>query len=113
MLNANVAYLAIPVVIKNNDNTTTVISNTTTIVDPSSDQGDDDPLSPAAIANLLSILSSLGSIVVGLLLSRQHRTKARESALDAVRPVWKLRTSPLLIRLCAVRQTTFQIGHTR
>jgi hypothetical protein len=85
LLIANVAFLAIPVVINNNDNTTTVLSNSTITIDPSSNRSGGDPLSPAAVANLLSILASLSSVVVGLLLSRQYRTKAKESAGEAVR----------------------------
>jgi chaperone required for assembly of F1-ATPase len=60
LLNANVAFLAIPSV-------------------------DESPeASPAQIASLLSIVSSVGSIILGLLLVRQHRTKAKEEASEAV-----------------------------
>ncbi|KAF9568673.1 hypothetical protein CPC08DRAFT_746116 [Agrocybe pediades] len=60
MLNANVAFLAIQSV-----------------------DTDTDPYrSPAQISSYMSVVASIGSIVLGLLLIRQNRTKNRESADD-------------------------------
>ena len=63
LLNANVAFLAIPSVDSNQNSVT-----------------------PAQIASYLSIITSVGSILLGLLLIRQHRVKAKETADDAVSP---------------------------
>lgn len=41
-------------------------------------------MSPSAVLSQLSIITSLGSIIVGLLLIRQLRISAKESADDAV-----------------------------
>ncbi|KAH9478558.1 hypothetical protein JR316_0009015 [Psilocybe cubensis] len=57
MLNANVAFLAIQSV----------------------DINDDPHRSAAQIASYLSVVASIGSIVLGLLLTRQNRTKTRET----------------------------------
>lgn len=57
LLNANVAFLAVP------------------SVDPGSRNR-----TPAQLASYLSIITSIGSIVIGLLLLRQHRTKPIESS---------------------------------
>ena len=65
LLNANVAFLAVPLII--------------------SGQGAQLWASPAQVASLVSIVTSMGSIVLGLLLVRQHRATARESAEAAVR----------------------------
>ena len=56
LLNANVAFLAIPG------------------VDPANNT-----LTPAQFASYLSIIASLGSIVTGLLLLRQYRTKSQDA----------------------------------
>jgi len=61
LLNANVAFLAIPSV----------------------DIGDR-ARTPAQLASYLSIITSLGSIVTGLLLLRQHRTKPQDAAEEVV-----------------------------
>lgn len=61
LLNANVAFLAIP--------------NVGT---------DDQTLSGAQISSYISIATSIGSILLGLLLIRQNRVKARETANEAV-----------------------------
>jgi hypothetical protein len=62
MLNANVAFLAIQTVDVNNH-----------------------PYrSPAQISSYLSIIANIGSIVLGLLLMRQNRTKSKETADEAV-----------------------------
>ncbi|KAH9855343.1 hypothetical protein C2E23DRAFT_858007 [Lenzites betulinus] len=62
LLNANVAFLAIP------------------SVDDGSKQ-----LSAAQISSNLSIVTSVGSILLGLLLIRQHRVKSKDTADDAWR----------------------------
>lgn len=41
-------------------------------------------MSPAAVLSQVSTIASLGSIIVGLLLTRQLRMTAKESADDAV-----------------------------
>ncbi|KAI5120087.1 hypothetical protein M0805_001243 [Coniferiporia weirii] len=63
LLNANVAFLAIAVVLSNNNGLL---------------------FSPAAVASQVSMIASLGSIIIGLLLVRQLRISARESANDAI-----------------------------
>ncbi|OCH87221.1 hypothetical protein OBBRIDRAFT_172478 [Obba rivulosa] len=65
LLNANVAFLAIP------------------SVDPGSDQ--DKPRSAAQIMSYISMIFSVGSIILSMLLTRQHRLRARETADDVVR----------------------------
>jgi len=64
MLNANVAFLAIQSI----DEEATLPQR-----------------SAAQLASYVSILASIGSIILGLLLVRQNRTKTRESAVEAVR----------------------------
>ena len=61
LLNANVAFLAIPSV----------------------DSGDH-TRTPTQVASYLSIITSTGSVVVSLLLLRQHRTKPHDSAEEVV-----------------------------
>ena len=61
LLNANVAFLAIP------------------SVDPGKHIR-----TPTQIASYLSILTSIGSVVTGLLLLRQHRTKPQDAAGEVV-----------------------------
>jgi hypothetical protein len=63
ILNANVAFLAIQSV----DNA-------------SSKPG----RSPAQLASYLSLVTSAGAVILGLLLVRQNRTKPRESPAEAV-----------------------------
>ncbi|EIW55210.1 uncharacterized protein TRAVEDRAFT_31017 [Trametes versicolor FP-101664 SS1] len=60
LLNANVAFLAIPSV----DNGT-------------------DQLSAAQISSNISIVTSVGSILLGLLLIRQHRVKSKDTPIEA------------------------------
>jgi hypothetical protein len=67
LLNANVAFLAIP------------------SVDPG-----DRLRSPAQLASYLSIITSIGSTVTGLLLLRQHRTKPHDAAEEVVRDILDL-----------------------
>ena len=62
LLNANVAFLAIPSV----------------------DPGYGTHRTPAQLASYLSVAASIGSIVTGLLLQRQHRTKPHDSAEEVV-----------------------------
>ena len=62
LLNANVAFLAIPSV----------------------DSGDG-AITPAQISSFLSIVTSVGSILLGLLLVRQHRVKSKDTAEEAHR----------------------------
>ena len=61
LLNANVAFLAIP------------------SVDPG-----DHIRTPAQLASYISIVTSIGSVVIGLLLLRQHRTKPQDAADEVV-----------------------------
>ncbi|KAH7924789.1 hypothetical protein BV22DRAFT_1119960 [Leucogyrophana mollusca] len=61
VLNANVAFLAVPGV----------------------DLGTGGNESPAQIASYISIVNSVGAVILGLLLVRQNRTKGRESAEEA------------------------------
>ena len=68
MLAANVAFLAIPGVMFSNTNSGNLV------ILPSSSQ----------IASLLSVESSAGSIVIGLLLIRHNRTKQELDPLEAV-----------------------------
>ncbi|KAJ4490178.1 hypothetical protein J3R30DRAFT_3360973 [Lentinula aciculospora] len=64
LLNANVAFLAIQSV----------------------DNSSDSPgRSPAQIASFLSIVASFGSIILGLVLARKHRAKAKDTAEDAAK----------------------------
>lgn len=63
LLNANVAVLAIQSV---------------------DDGGADGARTPVQISSYLSIAMSIGSIILGLLLVRQNRTKGKESAPEAV-----------------------------
>jgi len=58
LLNANVAFLAIPSVDPSSNNDTHTYSRT-----------------PSQIASYLSVIAAVGSIITGLLLIRQHRTK--------------------------------------
>jgi hypothetical protein len=46
--------------------------------------GNGDPGSATQIASFLSTVASVGSIIIGLLLYRQNKTKDRESAVCAV-----------------------------
>lgn len=62
MLNANVAFLAIQSV----------------------DVDNDPHRSAAQIGSYLSVVASIGSIVLGLLLIRQNRTKNRETVHEVV-----------------------------
>ena len=61
LLNANVAFLAIPSVDLGNHIRT-----------------------PVQLASYLSVIASVGSVVTGLLLLRQHRAKPQDAAEDVV-----------------------------
>lgn len=63
LLNANVAFLALPSV----------------------DSGEGNR-SPAQVVSSISIMSSIGSILIGLLLVRQYRVRPRDTVEEAVRP---------------------------
>ena len=86
LLSANVSFLAVPIVINNaNDLTINITSANNTSGNPSFiANGNNEPLSIAAVVSQVSILTSLGSIIIGLLLIRQHRTKGKETATAAV-----------------------------
>lgn len=77
MLNANVAFLAIPDVIIFPDNN----------LEPGAGNNIQSYLSPlrspAAIASYVSIICSVGSIVLGLMLVRHNRTRNRDVAPEA------------------------------
>ncbi|KAJ7754473.1 hypothetical protein B0H16DRAFT_1542487 [Mycena metata] len=74
VLNANVAFLSIQSV----------------------DQGGPaDSRSPAQISSYLSILTSIGSVIIGLLLAKQNRNQDRGTAPDAARFIYT-RTHPTL-----------------
>ncbi|KAE9407933.1 hypothetical protein BT96DRAFT_55301 [Gymnopus androsaceus JB14] len=64
LLNANVAFLAIQSI----DNASTNPGR-----------------SPPQIASFLSIVASFGSIILGLVLARKHRAKAKDTAYDAAK----------------------------
>lgn len=66
MLSVNVGFLAIPGIVPTNNNNTTL------------------PPNPSQIISYLSLIASVGSIVVGLLLVRHHRTKQEEDPNGAV-----------------------------
>jgi hypothetical protein len=75
VLNANVAFLAIQSVDNNG-----AISSTR---------------SPTQISSYLSMLTSIGSIIIGLLLVKHHRNRDRASAADAAHFIFH-RTHPTL-----------------
>ncbi|KAJ3788474.1 hypothetical protein GGU10DRAFT_306920 [Lentinula aff. detonsa] len=64
LLNANVAFLAIQSI---------------------DDSSDSPGRSPEQIASFLSIVASFGSIILGLVLARKHRAKAKDTAEDAAK----------------------------
>ncbi|KAH9061121.1 hypothetical protein EDB87DRAFT_484421 [Lactarius vividus] len=80
MLTANVGFLAIPGVVISNIN-----SN-----DMSSASKLDIYVSPAQIASSISILASVGSIVIGLFLVRHNRSKQKEDPAGAVSGLGRL-----------------------
>jgi len=73
LLNANVAFLAIPATLGNGGQP---------------GQGPNiHGRSAAEIASYASVLASIGCIILGLLLDRQNRTKERQTAYEAVRSI--------------------------
>ena len=72
LLNANVAFLSIP----------------TTLVNGGGGQGPSvHGSSLAELASYASAFTSIGCIILGLLLERQNKTKERETAFEAVRSI--------------------------
>lgn len=59
-------------------------ANVSFLAIPSVDQASEEA-SWSQILSILSVIASIGSIILGLLLVRQHRTKSKDSAEDAVR----------------------------
>jgi hypothetical protein len=80
MLTANVGFLAIPGV---------VISNINNRLITSADQLNIF-VSVSQIASSMSILASVGSIVIGLLLIRHNRSKQKEDPAGAVSELYRL-----------------------
>jgi hypothetical protein len=60
-----------------------LIVNVAFLAIPSVDPGDS-TRSPAQLISYLSVITSIGSIVMGLLLLRQHRTKPQDAAEEVV-----------------------------
>ncbi|VDC00131.1 unnamed protein product [Peniophora sp. CBMAI 1063] len=86
MLTANVSMLSVPDVIlfPDNDNAPGAGNNVQSYLAPLR--------SPAAIASYVSIVCSVGTIVVGLLLIRTHRTKNHDDVNEAVAFMNRLET---------------------
>jgi ABC-type cobalamin transport system permease subunit len=74
MLTANVGFLAIPGVVLSNLSGTSLISASQVVIFTSASQ----------IASSLSVIASIGSIMIGLLLVRHNRTKQKEDPAGAV-----------------------------
>ncbi|KAI9455803.1 hypothetical protein BJY52DRAFT_1278919 [Lactarius psammicola] len=74
MLSVNVGFLAVPGVLPSINNTTNPATTPTT---------------PNQISNYLSLIASVGSIVIGLLLVRHHRTKKEEDPDGAARYLYQ------------------------
>jgi hypothetical protein len=89
LLNANVAFLSIPSV----DSGFNVLSRT-----------------PAQLASYFSIVTSVGAVVLGLLLSRQTHTKRRDSPREAV-SIFLLFTCHFFLKL-NVAQSAFMVRMT-
>ena len=60
-----------------------LIANAAFLAAPNVDLGNRDR-TPVQLTSYLSIITSIGSIVIGLLLLRQHRTKPQEAAEEVV-----------------------------
>jgi hypothetical protein len=69
LLTANVGFLAIPGVVLSNLSGTGLTSASEVVIFTS----------PSQIASSLSVVGSIGSIIIGLLLFRQNRTKRWEN----------------------------------
>ena len=74
MLTANVGFLAIPGVVLSNLSGTNITAASQVVIFTS----------PSQIASSLSVLASIGSIMIGLLLVRHNRTKQKEDPAGAV-----------------------------
>jgi hypothetical protein len=74
MLTANVGFLAIPGVVLSNLSGTNISAASQVVIFSS----------PSQIASSLSVLASIGSIMIGLLLVRHNRTKQKEDPAGAV-----------------------------
>jgi chaperone required for assembly of F1-ATPase len=74
LLSANVGFLAIPGVVLSNLSGTNITSANQVVIFTS----------PAQIASSLSVVGSIGSIIIGLLLVRHNRTKEKEDRSGAV-----------------------------
>jgi hypothetical protein len=74
MLTANVGFLAIPGVVLSNLSGTNISAASQVVIFTS----------PSQIASSLSVLASIGSIMIGLLLVRHNRTKQKEDPAGAV-----------------------------
>ncbi|KAH9985510.1 hypothetical protein BJV77DRAFT_113135 [Russula vinacea] len=73
MLTANVGFLAIPGVVLSNLSGTNITAASQVVIFTS----------PSQIASSLSVLASIGSIMIGLLLVRHNRTKQKEDPAGA------------------------------
>ena len=60
-----------------------LVANAAFLAVPSVDPGNG-TRAPAQLANYLSVITSIGGIVTGLLLLRQHRTKPQDAAEEVV-----------------------------
>src|SRR5882762_7576187 len=87
LLNANVAFLSIPDNINGNNNNINNNSNGNSNGNNNS-RGSFQllrmPTTPMQLTSCLSIMARIGSIILGLLLIRENRNKAREDAGEAV-----------------------------
>ena len=86
LLNTNVAFLAIPALLPSSSNASVPLHNS----------------SPSQIANLLSIITSMSSIIAGLALLRQNQTKSKDTAEDEVSSLVTVFTNgfPVLMGYC-------------
>lgn len=82
LLAANLAFLSVPNTILFDNGGTSDTSNTS-----SSSSSQHELVSPAAILSYCSMISSTGSMIIGLLLIRQHRG---EEIMDNPRTVGRL-----------------------
>jgi hypothetical protein len=94
MLTANVGFLAIPGVVISNINNSDLTSASKLLIFVSTSQ----------IASSMSILASVGSIVIGLLLIRHNRSKQKEDPAGAVSGLCRL---GLYAQLILLRQAAY------
>lgn len=83
LLNANVAFLAIQSVDEGSEKLQRI---------------------PAQLASYFSVSAVMGSIIIGLLLMRQHRSKAKETSSEAVRQFTFSGTPVLTLALVAIHE---------